>query len=360
MTLHSIISHQTTQAAGPVLTSPLFIRGLAASLGSRILPVEQAINDGLYDPDQARKDGYSSLRQSDASARQMAADIAARALRHADLPGSDLGLISHTSIHDHGEGRLWQPAAYLLDKVGADGALAWSVGFGCNGLILSILQAGLMLPALGRPALVVGADRFSGTSFNRWTSDRGLAYGDAAAGVVLSPTDGFAEIVYLGVEYAPRLEALHRGGHPVTDPVTGWDVTASKAAFLSRHGSAAFFGEINDALARLNADLTRYLDDNDLSLAAVVTPFVGDSVRASTYDAVFHPLAPVHSTAFGQSVGHTGTSDQILGLAHLLDTGAVAAGDHVLLIGAGAGFSVTATVLRLHSIPRHAHLGDTQ
>jgi 3-oxoacyl-[acyl-carrier-protein] synthase-3 len=55
---------------------------------------------------------------------------------------------------------------------------------------------------------------------------------------------------------------------------------------------------------------------------------------------------------FGAGVGHLGVSDQFVALDHLLATGALAAGDHVLLIGLGAGTTMACAVLEILDIPQ--------
>jgi 3-oxoacyl-[acyl-carrier-protein] synthase-3 len=265
--------------------------------------------------------------------------------------------VGFSAIHAHGQPGLWQPAAYLQHRLGAAHAMAWTLSFGCNGLMLGLMQAAMLQPAMRGPALLVGADRFEGTDFDRWTSDRGLAYGDAACGMLVSSQGGFAELNYLGVEFLPELEAMHR---PDALDTAGaiWDVTACKRAYLERYGGKAFFDRLELGLDRLEAGVSAFLEQRNISLAGVVTPFVGRSVRSTTYDARFHPMARVNATGFGSGIGHTGTCDPLLGLAHLVDTRAVVPGDHVLLIGAGAGFSLSATVLRLDRIPQCKLLGE--
>ena len=55
---------------------------------------------------------------------------------------------------------------------------------------------------------------------------------------------------------------------------------------------------------------------------------------------------------FGASIGHLGVSDQFVALDHLLASGALAAGDHVLLIGFGAGITLSCAALRIVDIPQ--------
>lgn len=334
---------------------PVFLSGLACRTGAEILPVARAVAEGRYSEGQAQKDKYTSLRRSLKPVPQMALDVGKAALGEAD--GTDLGQLVFSGIHDHGEARLWLPAAFLMDQLNAHQAFASNMSFGCNGLALALLQSAMLLPSLPGPALLVGADRFEGTSFDRWQSDKGLAYGDAASAALVSNEEGFAELVFLSVEYEAGLERLHRRRFPKKTKDI-WDVTSCKREFMQDFGGLSIFDGIARALSRLESALWNFLNASNVSLSAVITPFVGASVRESTYDSRFASLAPTHSTEFGQSVGHTGTSDQFLGFGHLVDSGAVKPGDHVLLIGAGAGFSVSAIVLRLLAYPKSNILGE--
>ena len=345
--------------ARPPEDTSLFLAGMACVAGDQVKTVADAVLEGSYSQQQAEKDGYTSLRHSEATVPEMAMFVSKSALQIAEVDGESLGLISFTSIHDHGHARLWQPSAYIQNQLSAQYALAWNLSFGCNGFALGVLQAALLLPGLSGPALIVGADRFDGTGFDRWTSDQGLAYGDAASAVVLSAESGFAEVTYLNVEYATELEALHRLDQ-VTYPSgnAAWNITASKRGFINQYGGKAFFDVLNAALDRLEANVISYLRETGTTLDAVVTPFVGMSVRATTYDARFHRLAAANASAFGATIGHTGTSDQLLGLAHLIDNKSVKPGGYVLMIGAGAGFSLSAMVVRLNTPATFPLLGE--
>ncbi|WP_329587720.1 hypothetical protein OG500_24485 [Kitasatospora sp. NBC_01250] len=54
---------------------------------------------------------------------------------------------------------------------------------------------------------------------------------------------------------------------------------------------------------------------------------------------------------FGRSVGHMGGSDVIVSLNHMLESGELAPGDHVLLTSSGPGWTCTATVLTILAKP---------
>jgi 3-oxoacyl-[acyl-carrier-protein] synthase-3 len=54
---------------------------------------------------------------------------------------------------------------------------------------------------------------------------------------------------------------------------------------------------------------------------------------------------------WGRTVGHIGAGDQFAALAYLLESGAVHAGDKVVLVGAGAGFNFGSAVLEIVAEP---------
>ncbi len=47
----------------------------------------------------------------------------------------------------------------------------------------------------------------------------------------------------------------------------------------------------------------------------------------------------------GRRTGHVGAADQIIGLGNISDCGRAGPGDHVLLVGVGAGFTWTGAVI---------------
>ena len=54
---------------------------------------------------------------------------------------------------------------------------------------------------------------------------------------------------------------------------------------------------------------------------------------------------------FGKQTGHMGSGDQIAGLWWLLNNGLIGAGDHIIMIGGGTGFTLTVAALTILDIP---------
>ncbi len=84
-----------------------------------------------------------------------------------------------------------------------------------------------------------------------------------------------------------------------------------------------------------------------VSTAPYCVPFFG---RGLTRNTCLKPLGITEDrplTDWGLSLRHLSGSDQFVGLHRLIETGAVALGDHVLLFGAGSGFTWTTAVVRI-------------
>ncbi|XUL94498.1 3-oxoacyl-[acyl-carrier-protein] synthase III C-terminal domain-containing protein (plasmid) [Streptomyces galilaeus] len=71
----------------------------------------------------------------------------------------------------------------------------------------------------------------------------------------------------------------------------------------------------------------------------------------------FSVLAPLglpmsrSSWDFGRSVGHVGAADLIISLDHLVRTGELSPGDHVLLLSQGPGWISSSAVVTITDIP---------
>src|SRR6266568_6284224 len=185
--------------------SPMYIAGLAAWLPDTRMTVPDAVAAGLYDADDAAGDGYLSVStEKSAFPPQMALATARESLTDAGISGSQLGLLTYTSIHRHGQPRIWPPASYLQSELDAPQSLPLSLQQGCNSMFIALKLARQgFAGGDDAPALIVAADRFEASGFERWSADYGLVYGDAAVAITLSPRAGFAKLLHLGVVSVP-------------------------------------------------------------------------------------------------------------------------------------------------------------
>lgn len=335
------------------MVDPLFIAGLGAVPGPDRLSVSDAVRAGRYEKDRAEADGYVSvIREPERASYEMGLAAAKDALAEAGLRGIDLAGLAYTSIHRHGQPRLWAPASWIQRHLDIGGHVpALSVNQGCNGLLQAMIALGpLCDPRPDGQLLLVGADRFEASGFDRWQSDYGLLYGDAAAGVVLSRQSGFARVLHLALDGAPDLEELHRDAAPSDETPDSWrreyDVRRSKKAFLAAHGHEGFAEPLNRALDRLKTGLLSspyWAGPADW----LFTPFVGASVRDATYEAIFGALGHRSGWEIGKTHGHLGTTDGWVGLAEIRAKGLLHSGDRVLIVSAGVGFSCGVILLEI-------------
>jgi 3-oxoacyl-[acyl-carrier-protein] synthase-3 len=334
-------------------STPLYVAGLAAWLPDERMTVPDAVAAGLYDADEAAGDGYlSASTEKSAFPPQMALAAARDSLADAGISGSQLGLLAYASIHRHGHPRIWPPASYLQSELDGPQSLPLSLQQGCNSMFIA-LQLARQGFASGNdaPALIVAADRFEASGFERWSADYGLVYGDAAMAITLSPRAGFARLLHLGVVSVPALEQMHRHETPVPETalshVTEYDVRATKKSFLQRHSREAFMQPLLAGLQRLRADLLVAHDLRREPADWFVPPFVGDRIRVPVYEKTFAELASANAWAIGREIGHTGAGDAFLALWRLRSAGQLRAGQRVLLVSAGAGFSCAVALLQI-------------
>lgn len=327
----------------------LYLAGLAARTGSQTLSAADAVARGAYEHARATDDGYLSVVQEpDAAPYEMAADAAKAALAETDATPE---MLIYGSIHRHGQPRFWSPASWLQQELGMAGHIpALAIQQGCNGLMQALAMT-MDLPNNGmNAALFVGADCFHKSGFDRWRSDYGLIYGDAAAAFVLSRDKGFARILETALDGVPALEVLHRDPEFASEDQSSWqteyDIRRTKRAFLADAGTGGFAEPLVAALERLRVKIESHPQWRGRA-DILLTPFVGNKTRTMTYEHVFGHLATRSTWDIGQRLGHLGTTDGWVGLDHLRRTGALEPGQHVLIVSAGVGFSCSATLLEI-------------
>ncbi|MCP3821642.1 ketoacyl-ACP synthase III family protein [Streptomyces sp. A3M-1-3] len=335
--------------------SGLTITGTGSYLPDTRLDVATAA--GRYDGegDRIRGTGYDTVcAEEKLYPADMALIAARRALEAARLEPSDIDLLAVTAIHRHGHKRLWSPASWLQSRLGCPRALPLTVNQGCNAQMLVLEVAGGYLS--GRPrgsALVVAADQFASSGFDRFTADYGIVYGDGSAAAVLTnglapgQAEGSWRVRAAHTVSAPELEGLHRADAPAPeDPEllhAEHDVRSAKRRFLSERGRELLKDSTRSAVREIRASL---LPDGDHPrLRRIVYPNLGLPLLEENYFPELPGGAEKSLWDFGRTVGHLGSGDQIAGLDHLTTHHTYTAGDQVLLLGAGAGFTWTGTLL---------------
>jgi len=339
--------------------APLFVAGCASWLPPAV-SAEQAVAAGEVTARDAARTGVASVTVSTGHSAPEMASLAARiALRRADCPPGDVGLVLHASLYDQGHD-LWAPASYVQRRALGElpeHAPAMEVRQVSNGGMASLdLAAAYLRAGTDRPAaLLTSGDVFCPPGFRRWTSDPGTVYADGGAALVLSRQGGFARVLGRFAASEPRLEGMHRGDAPFppagSAPGRVVDLDRCKREFLAGTGRAAAVAWVGGGQRRTLADGLAALGLGVGDVARFVLPHLGGRRLAATY---FQPFGidPERSTwPWSRSVGHLGGGDQFAGLAHLVETKQVAPGDRVVLVGVGAGFSWSCAVLEVLACP---------
>ncbi|MGW8328562.1 ketoacyl-ACP synthase III family protein [Streptomyces sp. NPDC055897] len=289
------------------------------------------------------------------SVPDMAAIAGRRALdRAAGVVGDRVDMIVHASIYHQGRDYGWTSAPYVQRELGITGAFAVNVQQLSNGGMMAMDLAMAQLEAgRGTSALITSSDRFCLPGIDRWRGAYGIVLGDGATSMVLSTAGGFARIHAIESLTDASLEPLHRGSHPFTtsSQSEAEDLRAPKKSYMEEVGKESVMQRAEEALLALVGSVLkttgRELDD----FARILMPNLGHELMGAQF---LKPLgiSPERSLMdWGRHTGHLGAGDLTAGVARLVETEQVRPGDHVLLIGAGGGYSLTAAVVEIESVP---------
>lgn len=334
----------------------LFVGGTGVFLPPRVSAAD-AVAEGAADGDRIQRDQIASVCVAEAMAPpEMAAAAGRVAVGRAGCAPEDVALVLHAAVYHQGLD-LWAPASYVQNAVLGSRCPAFEVRQMSNGGMAALeLGSSYLLASPARPAVLLTAgDRFCRPAFDRWRSEKGMAFSDGASALVLSRTAGFARLRSMVTVGDGSLEAMHRGDEPFTGaPLVGgvpFDADRRVRAFLRDAGLAA-------SLERLTAGQDEAFD-RALSEAGVkpgdiswfVLPHFGYARLHASY---FRRMPiPVERTnwAWSRTVGHLGAADQFASLDHLAASGELEPGRLVMLLGIGSGFTWSCAVLEITERP---------
>lgn len=343
-------------------TPNISIRGIGVFI-PEAMSIEQAIAQGRYPAEEAEVHELTGAAVAgDIPAPEMALCAARSALDRCGQRADEINLLLYAdSWHQGPDG--WQPQYYLQHHLVGGNMLAVEVRQGCNGMFSAMELAAAYLRGDPRPdgdgstqsALLVAADNFGTPLFDRWRAGPGYVAGDAASAVILTNGPGFAQLLSVRSAAVAEAEQMHRGDAPLfpPGPTVGQslDFAACNAQFRRR---ALADGSGTAALVRVH-QLTLEVVDRTLAEAGVD---IGDITRVAYMNysreiveqrcmaALGLPMSK-STWQFGRELGHLGASDQIVSLDHLLGSGALHPGDHVLMLGIGPGVTVSCAVVKV-------------
>ncbi|MFE9572215.1 ketoacyl-ACP synthase III family protein [Streptomyces sp. NPDC006692] len=317
---------------------------------------ECAVAEQRVEARAARDLGHPRLPVADGeSAPEMAVLAARSALRSGGVPAAGLALLCHAWMHYQGHD-LWSPAHYIAHQIGAHDTVPVGIQQICNGgaAALELAVARLSLEPGERRALVTTADRFGAPGFDRWRSDYGAAYGDAATAVVLRQPAAAGDPLLLRSLHtaaAPHLEEMHRGADPFAElprdnsPMV--DMRRTKRVYLRENGVEPF-NKVNDDMIRhvvTGALRDAGLAADDPRIRFVLLPRLGRKTLESAWKPVLRELVAAPTVDWGRETGHLGTGDLPAGLSEVVRRSALAPGQIGLLLNAGAGFTWSCAVV---------------
>ncbi|MFE5597703.1 ketoacyl-ACP synthase III family protein [Streptomyces coelicoflavus] len=338
------------------MSTPVFITSAAAW----IPPAEsakEAVADGKYTQDDLKVNNIVCLPVAgdDITVPDMAVIAGRRALdRAADVVDGHVDLLTHASLYHQGRDWGWSSSAYIQRELGITDAFSVNLDGLSNGGMAALDYAVSRLEAgRGTSAMVTTADRFSEPGVNRWRGAYGIVGGDGATGMVLSTVGGFARIHAIESLTDASLEPLWRGSHPFTSAYgeVHHDLRTPKKSYLEEVGKESILQRCEVALQSLVRSVLDRTGRKIEDFAKILTPHMGHGLMQVQF------LQPLGITAdrtlmdWGRLTGHLGSGDLLAGVTRMIEAKAVRPGDHVLLTSAGGGYSLTAAVIEIESVP---------
>ncbi|GHH83287.1 hypothetical protein GCM10018793_45020 [Streptomyces sulfonofaciens] len=347
--------------------SEMFISGLGVYLPSTLMSVESAVEQGLYDELEIELHQLAGAAVAgDTPAPEMALSAARDAFKSCGRHPSDVDLLLYASTwHQGPEG--WLPHAYLQRHLVGGDVPATGIKQGCNGMFSAMELAASYLLAVPerKAALLVAADNYGTPMMDRFNIGAGYIGGDAASALVLTKERGFAQLLSVTSATVAEAEVLHRGATPLFPPsiTVGSGVNfgarggeARRRAVAKAPGGKPSPGMV--AMARVQERqpqvVQQALDEAGVTIDDITRVGYMSCSREIVEQRCMAPLGlPMSKSTwdFGRTVGHCGASDQTLALHHLLGTGELGPGDHMLMLANGPGVVISAAVVRILSTP---------
>ncbi|MEE1808154.1 ketoacyl-ACP synthase III family protein [Streptomyces sp. BE133] len=320
----------------------VYVRSCAMALGEREL-VEAAVAAGRYDPAIRDAHGYESISVAGSRyAADMAVDAARVAIVRSAVDPADIGVFIHAYVDEQGPEGVAEPASYVQGMAHDGRARAFGVRQGCNGAIAS-LEVGAMYVSAGSVAVLTSADKYVGEG-DRYRDDQGCVPADGATAMVLGREDGVARLLATEIIGDGRFSGL-----TALDPGQFEDRQEFRKAQRKRVVS------MMRTMTEAKHDCVRAaLADAEVGAGDIrhwLLPYNGRFMVDRDFCAEFEIDDERTTWDLGRTVGHLSGGDPVVGLTHLLETGAAAVGDRVVMLGDSAGFAFGCAVLEIVAKP---------
>lgn len=285
------------------------------------------------------------IADPDMATSDLAVEAARRALKDAGVGAEELDLIIVATVTPD----MFFPATACIvqDKLGAVNAAGYDLSAGCSGFVYALDQAlhGVRSGAYNR-VLVIGADVL--TRITDFT-DRStcVLFGDAAGAVVVGPVaEGYGVMsTYLGADGG--------GGDKLRVPAGGSRMPFTegvdpRARFIHMQGNEVFKFAVRTMVQTAETVLQRAgLPIEDLDL------FIPHQANIRIIDAAVERLNIDPQRVFVNVAryGNTSAASVPVALDEAKAEGRVKEGDHVLMMGFGAGLTWGGALLRWGGVP---------
>jgi len=318
--------HSRTRVAGTLSGT---VAGTGAAVPTQTVPNDYFVSELGLDTTAEWIENRTGIRERrfadpDLPLSTLASNAGRQALERSGADADDLRLIVvATSSSDN---RMPSTAALVQAELGARHAAAFDINAACAGFVYAFDVAARCLQSLGGRALVIGADRGSAL-VDRLDRTTSVFFGDAA-GAVLLDADGPGEVL---------ASALASKGDPAP-------------LIVPAHGTMRMDGKAIWDFA------TRVIPETVLSLcrSAGITPDELTLVVPHQANVnILRAAATELEMPFSKWVvnldryGNTVAASIPVALDEALQSGRAQRGDHVLLVGFGAGLCWGGQILRL-------------
>ncbi|MFL5910967.1 MAG: ketoacyl-ACP synthase III family protein [Gaiellaceae bacterium] len=328
----------------------IFLAGTGVWLPERTSMVD-AVKAGLTTPDHRTATGQvaACVAGTDDIPVDMAISAGRTALRRSGVDPSDVSLLLHAVCHFQGIDE-WTPSSYIQAHTIGASAQAIEVRQWSNGgmAALEMAAAHVTCRTGGASALVTTGENFGWPAWYRWHSPRAGVLGDGGTALVISRRPGWGRLLATASYGDPSLEGIARGDDGFRLSPDGVpDFDRRKRAYVEKVGLRCIGDRIRKGMRIVVEEVLRDAGIELSQVTHIVAPHVG---RATLKGEVLRPIgADIDRTTWewGRTVGHLGGGDQAAGLNHLVESGQLANGDYVLVLGNGLGSNWTCAVIQV-------------
>jgi 3-oxoacyl-[acyl-carrier-protein] synthase-3 len=278
------------------------------------------------------------IAREDQATSDLAAEAAQAALADACVSAEEVDLLIVATLSPD----MFFPstACFVQDKIGAKNAYCYDLGAACSGSLYAIETAKNQI-ASGAidTALVIGAEKMS--TFLDW-DDRGtcVLFGDGAGAVVLKASESRDVLDGVFGSDGSLAHLLLTPGGGSRKPMSH-EMLDNKEQYLKMEGREVY----KHAVKQMTQSVLDVLDKNGLE-AADIKQFVAHQANARIIEAIGKRLDVMDRMFMNvEKYANTSAAALLIAVDEVVKSGAVTAGDKMLLVAFGGGFTWGATII---------------